>query len=101
MSGIIPFPLDKVLELVTILTAVEDGLNFIFKVVVYFKWRRRWGISAIDVVAQPRGEAIDMEHRMLAHRWGQTESVGEVTSFLDDFIWAQLARVKLSAEGGD
>jgi hypothetical protein len=67
MSSIIPFPFYKVLMLVAVLTTVEDAFYFIFDVIVDFNWFWWWGFNAIDIIAYPGREAIDMEDRVLPH----------------------------------
>jgi hypothetical protein len=69
MPRIVTFPFDKVLVLVTILAAIEYGFDFIFKLVIDRDglWRRR-GV-AIDFIAMPWGETVNMEDWVLVHTW--------------------------------
>jgi hypothetical protein len=41
-----------------------------------------------------------MEDRMLVHSWREAETIGELTSALEDFIWAELPRGKFSTGMG-
>lgn len=64
---IVSFPLDKVLELVTILTTVEDEFYLVFRFVVDLSWLWRWRCFSIYVVTPPWGEAVDVKHGVLFH----------------------------------
>jgi len=44
MSGIVAFPFDEVLILVTILTTVKDALDFILKGIINLYRGRRWRV---------------------------------------------------------
>ena len=67
VSGMVPFPFDQVLVLVLVLTTVKNLFNFILKFVFDLDWIWWWGDVAINVVALPRGEAVDMKNRVLMH----------------------------------
>jgi hypothetical protein len=67
VARIIAFPFNKILILITVLTTVENILDFIFKFVIDLDWFRGWWRMSVDFVAMPRGEAVNMEDRMLVH----------------------------------
>jgi hypothetical protein len=67
VSFVIALPLDEVLKLVTEFAAVENFFRLIFDVVFDFYWFGwRWIVS-LNVIAFPRGEAIDVKDRVLPH----------------------------------
>jgi len=84
------------LILITILTTVENSLDFIFILIVNVIRRRRRGEKAIDHITMPGGEAIDMEDRMLTHRGWKIQSVSEFAGTFQDLVWAELVRRQLS-----
>jgi hypothetical protein len=100
MSSIIALPFDEVLVLVTILTTVKDAFDFVLEGIINLYRGRRRRVWSIDVIAIPRWEAVDMEDRMLVHSWREAETIGEFTSALEDFIWAELPRGKFSTGMG-
>lgn len=67
MAIVVAIPFDEVLILVAILMAVQYLFNFIFKVIINLNrlwWR--WGVT-VDLITVSRGEAVNMEYRMLFH----------------------------------
>jgi hypothetical protein len=66
---IIAFSFDKVLELVAILTTVQDVFDFIFKFVIDLDWLGRWWSVSVYLIAAPWGETVDMKDRVLSHGW--------------------------------
>ena len=66
---IIALPFDQVLELVTILTTVQDVFNFIFEFVIDLNWLWRWWSVSVYLIAAPWGETVDMKDRVLSHGW--------------------------------
>jgi hypothetical protein len=71
MALIIAFPFNQILILVTILTTIKDGLDFILIYVVNMIRRRRGGREAIDCVTTPWGKAVYMKGWVLTHRGGK------------------------------
>jgi hypothetical protein len=67
VSKIIAFPFDKVLELVTILTTIQDVFNFVFEFIIDLNWLWRWRSVSVYFIALPWGEAVDMEDGVLSH----------------------------------
>ena len=101
MSQVIVLPLNEILKLVAILTTIEDTVNFIFNFVLNCNWRW-WGWSrAIDIVAMPGGEVVNIKNWVLMHRGGKSKLVGEIAYMFDNFIGAKLMRVKFSARRRD
>jgi hypothetical protein len=48
----------------------------------------------------PWGEAVNVKDRMLVHSWREAETIGELTSALEDLVWAELSRGKFSTGMG-
>jgi hypothetical protein len=91
VTEVIAFPFDKVLVLVTILTTIQDVFDFVFKFIFNLDWLWGWWSVTIDFIAMSGRKAINVKDRVLAHEWRKAESIGEVTSTFEDFIWAQLS----------
>jgi len=69
MPGVVTFPFDEVLMLVTILTTVEDALHLIFKFVVHLYEVWRGWYASVDFVTLPWGKTVNVEDRVLVHKW--------------------------------
>ena len=67
VSSIIAFPLNQILVLVTIFAAVENLFDFVFEFIFDLYWLWRFGICAVDIIASPGREAVDVEDRVLMH----------------------------------
>ena len=92
MPIIVTLPFHKVLVLIAILATVKDTFNLVFYCVLDL-YRRRWGqILPIDFVAHPWGEAVDVEDRVLVHRWWKAQTISELARAFENFVGAELPR---------
>jgi hypothetical protein len=84
MTRVVPFPLYKVLQLPPEEARVQNGLDLILLLLVDLDgawWR--WQL-AIDFVALPWRQSIDVEHVVQLQQWREGELVTEISNSLDN-----------------
>lgn len=94
---VVALPPHKVLELIPEPATVQNGFDFIFEVSINFNRVQGRGCLAVDFVACPRTESVNVKHWVNLERRGKFETVGEVARAFENGVGAELTRSQLSA----